>query len=45
VMPPVPAPQSSGTNAAFQQAPSQAAPPAPIPGLVPGTATMHVIPE
>ena len=45
--PPVPVPQSSETNAAFQPAPSQAPPPAPvaIPGPVPGTATMHVIPQ
>jgi hypothetical protein len=47
VAPPAPVPQSSETNAAFQPAPSKAAPPAPvpIPGPVPGTATMHVIPE
>ena len=44
---PVSVPQSSETNAAFQPAPSQAAPPAPdaISGPVPGTATMHVIPQ
>lgn len=42
VAPPAPAP-----NAAFQRAPTQPAAPAPvpIPGTVPGTATMHVVPE
>ena len=40
-------PQPYGDNAAFQSAPAQGATPAPvpIPGPVPGTATMHVIPE
>ena len=44
---PAPTPQPYGDNAAFQSAPAQGAAPAPvpIPGPVPGTATMHVIPE
>ena len=44
---PAPTPQPYGHNAAFQSAPAQGAAPAhvPIPGPVPGTATMHVIPE
>lgn len=47
VAPPAPTPQPSEDNPAFQPAPAQGAVPAPvpIPGPVPGTATMHVIPE
>ena len=41
------APPAPVLNAAFQPAPTQPAAPAPvpIPGTVPGTATMHVVPE
>ena len=44
---PAPTPQPYGDNAAFQSPPAQGGAPAPvpIPGPVPGTATMHVIPE
>jgi hypothetical protein len=45
VAPSTPAPPHQG-NAAFQPAPASSTPaPVPIPGLVPGTDTMHVIPE
>jgi hypothetical protein len=40
----VAAPPGPAPNAAFQPAPGQPAGPA-IPGPVPGTATMHVVPE
>src|SRR5262249_36000668 len=45
--PQVSVPKLSPPNATFQPAPPQEAPPAPvpIPGPVPGTATMHVITE